>query len=135
VSDGRSAIIVAFGLPTQIEAIRHRHVPNASLGVPPHVTILSPFMPALDLDAGVRATLRDIAAGHRAFDVTYDRCAWFPDALYLMPDPASPFASLTAAVCRAFQGFPRMPIRASDPRTSSRTSRSRSASVPASIAW
>jgi hypothetical protein len=106
VSERRSAIIVAFRLPTQIEAIRHRHVPVASLGVPPHVTILSPFMPAVDLDAGVRATIRDIAAGQPAFDVTFDRSAWFPDALYLVPDPASPFASLTLAVCRAFPAFP-----------------------------
>ncbi len=106
MSERRSAIIVAFRLPARIEAVRRRHVPVASLGVPAHVTILSPFVPADALDDVARTTLMDIVGGHRAFDVRFDRCASFPDALYLVPRPAKPFGALIAAVGRAFPAYP-----------------------------
>jgi 2'-5' RNA ligase len=106
VSERRSAIIATFRLPARIEAVRRGHVPNATLGLPPHVTILSPFVPAVVLDASIRRRLAGIAADHAAFDVRFERCASFPDALYLVPDPAGPFVALTTAVCRAFPQFP-----------------------------
>jgi 2'-5' RNA ligase len=106
VSERRSAIIATFRLPARIEAVRRRHVPNAPLGVPPHVTILSPFVPAVVLDTSARRRLAGIAADHPAFDVQFDRATSFPDALYLVPGPAEPFVALTTAVCRAFPGYP-----------------------------
>jgi 2'-5' RNA ligase len=106
VSERRSAIIVAFRLPPGIERIRQRHVPNAALGVPPHVTILSPFMPAERLDATVRAQLASIVARRPAFDVRFEHWASFPDALYLQPEPARPLAELIVAIASAFPEHP-----------------------------
>ena len=99
-------MIVAFRLPARIEAIRRRHVPVATLGVPPHVTILFPFIPADGLDAGIRTTLARIAGRRRAFDVAFRHCAWFPDALYLQPTPARPLGELIADVSGAFSALP-----------------------------
>lgn len=102
----RSALIVAFPIPRAIEAIRRDHVPVARLGVPPHVTILSPFMAAEDLDATVRRRLAHIAARCRAFDVELAAVRRFQDALYLAPAPAEPFRRLTTEVVAEFPGYP-----------------------------
>lgn len=42
---------------------------NALLGVPAHITILAPFMPAGRIDAGTLADLESLASGIEAFDV------------------------------------------------------------------
>jgi 2'-5' RNA ligase len=101
-----SAIIVAFPIPRRIEAIRRRHVPVARLGVPPHVTILSPFLPVARLDRPVRQRLAGIARGVPAFAVQFRAVRRFPDALYLEPAPAAPFRRLVRDVCAAFPGHP-----------------------------
>ena len=41
---------------------------NALLGVPAHITILAPFMPAGRIDAGTLADLESLASGIEAFD-------------------------------------------------------------------
>ena len=102
----RSAIVVAFPIPAGIERIRREHVPVANLGVPPHVTILAPFMRAGALDGRVRDRLAAIAGSERAFEVTYRRLGRFPDALYLVPEPGRPFGRLVGAVVEAFPGYP-----------------------------
>ena len=102
----RSAVIVALPIPPAIEAIRRVHVPVAGLGVPPHVTILSPFMPADALQASVRRRLAAIAAASPAFEVTLSDLESFPEALYLAPRPDEPFRRLSVEVAKAFPGFP-----------------------------
>jgi 2'-5' RNA ligase len=102
----RSAVIVALPIPPAIEAIRRAHVPVAELGVPPHVTILSPFVPADNLQPPVRRRLQTIAANTRAFEVTFSEVEHFPDALYLAPSPDEPFRRLSVEVVKAFPGFP-----------------------------
>jgi 2'-5' RNA ligase len=101
-----SAIIVAFPIPRRIEAIRREHVSVARLGVPPHVTILSPFLPAAGLDPPVRQRLAGIARGLPSFGVQFRAVRRFPDALYLEPEPAAPFRRLVRDVCAAFPGHP-----------------------------
>lgn len=102
----RSALIVTLPIPRGLETIRCDNVPVASLGVPSHVTILSPSLPAGELQPSVRRRLVEIAAGHPAFDVTFARVERFPGALYLAPQPNEPFRELSVAVVRAFPGYP-----------------------------
>jgi 2'-5' RNA ligase len=101
-----SAIIVAFPITGRIEAIRREHVPVARVGVPPHVTILSPFLPAGGLHPPVRQRLARIARRVPAFGVQFRAVRRFPDALYLEPEPAAPFRRLVRDVCAAFPGHP-----------------------------
>ncbi len=100
-----SAIIVAFRIPGSVEAIRRDHVRVARLGVPPHVTILSPFVGAAELGPEVRRRLAGIAATVPAFDVRFGSVDRVPDALYLPPIPAGPFIRLASAVVEAFPGL------------------------------
>jgi len=99
-----SAIIVAFRVPRSIGSIRRDNVPVARVGVPPHVTILSPFLPAADLDGDIRARLARVAAGVAAFSVRFGAVERFVDALYLAPQPAAPFNRLIGDVVAAFPG-------------------------------
>jgi 2'-5' RNA ligase len=84
----------------------------ARLGVPPHVTILSPFLDTARLDAGVFATLALIAAAEPPFEVTFARVQRWPGSevgpgvVWLEPAPAAPFVALTRAVWAAFPDCP-----------------------------
>jgi 2'-5' RNA ligase len=102
----RSAVIVTVAIPSRIEAIRRRHVPVALLGVPPHVTILSPFVAAGTLDRDVRRRLAAAISDTPAFDVRFGAVERFDDALYLAPVPEAPFRDLIRVVSRAFPGYP-----------------------------
>jgi 2'-5' RNA ligase len=98
----QSAIIVRIDLPTLLERIRRRYVPVARLGVPPHVTILYPFLEPAALNDSVRRRLVAIAARTTAFDVEFTTVETFPDAIYLAPAPAEPFQQLTTDIIAGF---------------------------------
>jgi 2'-5' RNA ligase len=85
---------------------RERYDPSARRNVPAHVTILYPFVPLAQIDAGVIARLREIAAGVRRFDYRLAQTRRFPVALYLAPEPDHWFAALTDAVWAAFPDYP-----------------------------
>jgi len=108
----RSALVVPFRLPVRLAAIRDREVEVARLGVPPHVTILSPFLDAADLDRGVLATIAAIAARVPAFDVGFEAVRRWPPSdlgsgvVWLEPTPGEPFVALTRAIWAAFPSHP-----------------------------
>src|SRR3954466_7686850 len=70
----------------------------ASWGVPAHVTVLYPFLPPARIDDQVLSAIGDTVAAVSRFDVTLTHVEWFDDAaVWLAPEPAHPFRSLTAA--------------------------------------
>ncbi|GAB4000727.1 2'-5' RNA ligase family protein [Glycomyces albus] len=77
---------------------RERFDASAVLGIPAHVTVLAPFLRAERIDAEVVEELRGIFGGFGAFTVRFERCAYFPDLLYLEPTPDEPFLKLTESV-------------------------------------
>jgi 2'-5' RNA ligase len=80
---------------------------NALLGVPAHITILSPFMPASRIDAATLADLENLASGTPAFDFVLDHAAWFGTrVLWVGPRNPRPFRELTDRVVEAFPEFP-----------------------------
>jgi hypothetical protein len=80
---------------------------NAWLGIPAHVTILAPFMPAGAIGADEQARLRRVFASVEPFDFRLNRVAWFGTAVvWLGPEDPAPFSRLTAAVFAEFPGFP-----------------------------
>jgi 2'-5' RNA ligase len=79
----------------------------AVLGVPAHVTVLYPFVPPHDVDARVIDALAGAVASVPAFDVAFDRTAWFDNrVLWLAPAPSDPFRDLTRAVWARFPAHP-----------------------------
>jgi hypothetical protein len=80
---------------------------NARLGIPAHITVLTPFMPATRLDAEERARLKSLFAAVKAFDFRLDHTDWFgTTVLWLGPQDPAPFRALTDAVFAAFPEFP-----------------------------
>ncbi|MCU0272249.1 MAG: 2'-5' RNA ligase family protein [Acidimicrobiales bacterium] len=75
-------------------------------GMPAHVTITYPFLPAPDVDAACLAALRDIAAEHPPFPVGFTEVGGFPGSVHLCPDDAHAFIALGHAVRRQWPGLP-----------------------------
>jgi 2'-5' RNA ligase len=85
---------------------RLRQTNDAPLGVPPHVTLLFPFVPVEELTADVEERLARLLAEVEPFEVTFARTAGFPDVLYLEPRPAEPFAELTGTIAAEWPEYP-----------------------------
>src|SRR6187551_1754759 len=68
-----SAVVVRVPLPARLARLRARHDWAASVGVPPHVTVLFPFLPAARLLPTVRRELAGIAREAAPFDVRFAR--------------------------------------------------------------
>lgn len=101
-----TAVIVRVALPFALERTRRMASPVAAVGVPAHVTLLFPFLATSALDRAVRGRLAAIAATVAPFDVRFGRVARFPDAIYLAPEPATPFHDLIAAIVATWPEHP-----------------------------
>jgi 2'-5' RNA ligase len=76
-------------------------------GAPPrHVTVLYPFVGVRQADEPLHARLQEIFAPVPAFDVEFAAVRRFPDALYLAPEPAERFRSLTALAVAEWPDHP-----------------------------
>ena len=91
-----TALVVVVPEAAAVEPWRARFDPVAALGVPAHVTLLYPFVPADELDERMLDELRELFAGTSPFDVCLARVErWPQEIVYLAPEPARPFAALT----------------------------------------
>ncbi|MEU6277124.1 2'-5' RNA ligase family protein [Streptomyces populi] len=81
-----------------VRAWRDRLDPAVRSGMPPHVTVLFPFLHESRLDGGTLAAVGDVIGRHRSFETGFERCGRFPGILYLAPEPDAPFRALTEAV-------------------------------------
>jgi 2'-5' RNA ligase len=86
--------------------LRLRHTYDAPLGVPAHVTLLYPFVPAAELDDEIEERLARLIAAAPAFVVTFARVARWPELVYLNPDPTGPFSRLTEAIAAEWPEHP-----------------------------
>jgi 2'-5' RNA ligase len=129
-----SAIIVPVTLPPGLERLRRRGTPGASLGVPAHVTILYPFIPPAQLTPSIRDVVARIASQHAAFTVRFEQTGRWPSVAWLAPEPAGPFAQLTAAACAAFPDYPPYGGTISEPTPHLTLAEGAAADVDATIA-
>jgi 2'-5' RNA ligase len=82
------------------------HAAAVARGVPPHITVLVPFVPPEALDADVRSQVRAHAAGLEAFDAELTRVATFAGHVWLAPAPRERFVAL---IRRTYERFPEYP--------------------------
>jgi hypothetical protein len=88
---------------------RHReHLDaNALLGIPAHVTVLSPFMPPQMIGPVVLAELEQVFASIRRFHFQLASTGWFgEEVLWLAPTDPAPFHALIDGVYQAFPAYP-----------------------------
>ena len=108
----RSAIVVPFALPARLEAIRQDHVDNARLGVPAHVTLLFPFIPANELAPSDIDLAAAVVRRTRGFEATFRQAMTFAPTeakegvVWLAPEPPEPFVALTNQLADAFPAHP-----------------------------
>jgi len=103
---GATAFVVAVPeAEPRVAALRSRFDPSAALGVPAHVAVRHPFMPAAQFTPELLARALGALAGLGPFGFVLRQVARFPGLLYLAPEPAAPFVALTQALARAFPAF------------------------------
>ncbi len=103
---GRSAVIVPITLPPDLLAVRDRADPMAARGVPPHVTVLFPFLPVDALTPDVHSALAGLAASRRRFFVRFDQVERRDQIVWLLPADQQPFLRLTADVTARWPDYP-----------------------------
>lgn len=87
--------------------LRARFDPSAADGMPPHITLLYPFIPPEKVDSRVLNRLAACFAPFEPIDYALSEVRRFPAAtLYLKPEPDAPFRALTMAI---WQKFPETP--------------------------
>ena len=97
---GATALVVP--VPEAERAIGHFYREQTAAGregMPPHITLLAPFVPAPRLDDAIEDRLRRVLALHASFEYWLDRAERFAGGvLYLAPQPSLHFVELTATV-------------------------------------
>jgi 2'-5' RNA ligase len=104
----RSALIVAVPEAESLVSEWRLRYDNASLGIPAHVTLLFPFVPARELDEALLGELRDFFSPRPSFGFTLRGTKRFEDQgiLWLAPEPDDPFRELTLAIFERWPGYP-----------------------------
>ena len=105
-SAAETALIVPVELPPGLEALRGRSVEDADRGLPAHVTLIYPFLPARDLSDGVRDAIAAVVAAHAKFSYRLVGQGRWPETLYASVEPEAPFRALQADLAAAFHDYP-----------------------------
>jgi 2'-5' RNA ligase len=96
-------LVPALDLIPLVEKFRLHYDPNAAQGVPPHVTILFPFLAPEQLTDRALAEVTRMFATIDAFDYWLNHAREFDEGvLYLAPEPAERFVELTAIASKRF---------------------------------
>jgi 2'-5' RNA ligase len=103
----RTALIVAVPeAEPLVGEWRAKHDRSAQHGVPAHITLLFPFMPAEEVDEQVLDDLHELFASQPALTFRLPRVARFPDVAWLAPEPAEPFEALTELIVSRYPDYP-----------------------------
>jgi 2'-5' RNA ligase len=102
----RSALIVAVPEAEPLVHDWRMHYDNAELGIPAHVTLIFPFVPAEEIGEELVEELRELFAAQPAFSFTLAGVARFADVAWLAPDPSDPFRRLTDLIFSRHPDYP-----------------------------
>ena len=89
-----------------LQAVRTEHDPMAARGVPPHVTVLFPFIQGDALTRDVHTALATISASSPPFTARFARVELVDTMVWLVPSEQEPFLRLTAAVAARWPDHP-----------------------------
>lgn len=85
---------------------RRFHAGAVARRIPPHVTILFPFVPATAFDTRARLSVASHFREQRAFDASLAGIGLFPAHVWLAPAPRDRFVDLITATCDRFPDTP-----------------------------
>jgi 2'-5' RNA ligase len=99
--------VPALGVGELVSNLRLENDPSAKAGVPPHITLMFPFVPPAGLTELTIDLLASLIATAAQFDFALTRVSEFEQGLvYLEPDPAAPFVRLTGRIGGEFSLLP-----------------------------
>jgi hypothetical protein len=102
-----AVVIEVPGAAPLVDGWRQRYTYDAPVGVPAHVTLLYPWVPAERLDTDAEERLAAVVGAAEPFDFVLGRTARFDEPLlYLPPEPPEPFARLTEAIAAEWPEHP-----------------------------
>ncbi len=103
----RTALIVAVPeAESLVGEWRAKHDWSAQHGVPAHITLLFPFVPAEEVNEQLLGDLRDLFTSQSAFTYRLPRVARFPEVAWLAPEPAEPFNELIELIASRYPDYP-----------------------------
>lgn len=82
----------------------YRATPAATDGMPPHITLLWPWVAHITGEAVAKLT--DAVNGVAPFDLSFERTGQFPGVVYLAPTPSEPLLNLMRRIWSAFPETP-----------------------------
>ncbi len=85
---------------------RDRYDPAAADGIPAHVTVVYPFLPAQTISSDVIQSLSELFAGLLQFHAEFSEIRRFPGVLYFAPIEDAPFRRLTERVVERYPEAP-----------------------------
>ena len=102
-----TAVVIAFPelCPVVDEWREQTCSDRTSVGIPPHVTLLHPFVPAEEVETTIDE-LRGLFAATPPFDISFRELRRWPGMAYLAPEPPAPFARLTAEIVARWPDYP-----------------------------
>lgn len=100
-----TAVVVVVDEPALSAVYGDLYPELATIGIPPHVTLLYPFVRPDELD-GALPLLAATLARHERLAFSLGEVRSFPRTVWLAPEPAAPLAALTAAIHAAFPDHP-----------------------------
>lgn len=89
-----------------VDLIRQRHDPAAAMGVPAHVTVISPFLPTASPSVATVNAAAAVCATLPSFPFRLEVSGRWPTVAYLIPTPAKPFIRMTQAFATRFPECP-----------------------------
>ena len=100
-------VVVASEAEPVVDPFRRRFLPAAvERGIPAHLTVLFPFVPADHLDEDIVAMLEALYAPLVPFAYQLVSVMSFPGVAWLAPEPSEPFVDLIARTTAAFPNLP-----------------------------
>jgi 2'-5' RNA ligase len=99
-----AVVIVLDDARPQLEPVRAEfHAGSVAMGIPLHVTLLSPFAPPGQLD---EAALADVFAQFDAFTLTLTGLATWPLVVYAVPEPRKRLLAMMHALFEKYPEYP-----------------------------
>lgn len=90
-----------------VAAFRRAHLAESvERGLPPHITIVFPFVPAGEVEPGLDAEVARHFREHDRFGGRLVSVQAFPDHVWLEPEPRDRFARLIEATVARFPEYP-----------------------------
>lgn len=100
--DQSALVIRLLQIGEIVERYRRNHTTDGAEGMPPHVTLLYPFLTAEEYTPRAEARLADVSATFRPFSLHVGGIRRFPGVLYLEVSPREPILHLIERLVEVF---------------------------------